>query len=165
MKYCFRCGVKKRLSEFYVHSQMRDGHLNKCKQCAIADAHRHRAENIDKCREYDRNRPNRAERINEVKEYRQTKQGRLVRKKALSNYRTKHPEKIRAHHFVMHAIKMGRLVRQCCEVCGSNKNIEAHHDDYSRPLDVRWFCDGHHKEHHKIMRTMFRVTKSDTRKK
>lgn len=39
----------------------------------------------------------------------------------------------------------GRLVRKPCEACGSEKS-QAHHDDYSKPLDVRWFCFKHHRE-------------------
>jgi len=35
----------------------------------------------------------------------------------------------------------------CGEVCGA-ENAQAHHDDYSRPLDVRWLCDTHHRQHH-----------------
>lgn len=36
-----------------------------------------------------------------------------------------------------------------CEVCFTTHDIEAHHDDYDKPLDVRWFCFKHHREHHK----------------
>lgn len=45
------------------------------------------------------------------------------------------------------AIASGRLLRQPCEVCGIAK-VDAHHDDYSEPLNVRWLCRKHHLEHH-----------------
>ena len=47
------------------------------------------------------------------------------------------------------AIAQGRLMRQPCEVCGSIERIDAHHDDYSKPLVIRWLCKKHHIEHHK----------------
>lgn len=37
MKKCFKCGIKKELSDFYVHPAMRDGHLNKCIECTKKD--------------------------------------------------------------------------------------------------------------------------------
>jgi len=46
-----------------------------------------------------------------------------------------------------YAIKTGKLIRLPCEVCGNQKS-EAHHDDYTKPLQVRWLCNIHHKRHH-----------------
>lgn len=48
-------------------------------------------------------------------------------------------------------IKMGRLIRKPCEVCGEIK-VEAHHDDYSKPFDIRWLCGQHHRAHHMMQR-------------
>ncbi|CAB4128197.1 hypothetical protein UFOVP270_35 [uncultured Caudovirales phage] len=45
-------------------------------------------------------------------------------------------------------IKSGFLVKKPCEVCG-NEKVDAHHDDYAKPLSVRWLCRKHHNEHHR----------------
>lgn len=47
------------------------------------------------------------------------------------------------------AINRGDLVRKPCEICKTIESVEAHHDDYAKPLDVRWLCKKHHAEHHK----------------
>lgn len=57
------------------------------------------------------------------------------------------PERRAAYVAVHGALLRGGLIRQACEVCGV-KNAHAHHDDYARPLDVRWLCRGHHRSHH-----------------
>lgn len=58
----------------------------------------------------------------------------------------RNPEKKRAHNQVYRALRDGRLHREPCEVCGSTEKVQAHHDDYSKPLDVRWLCSRHHAE-------------------
>lgn len=54
----------------------------------------------------------------------------------------------RAHNLVSSAIRRGKLERQNCRKCG--KRAEAHHEDYSRPLDVIWLCRQCHKELHQL---------------
>lgn len=39
-KRCFKCGRLLPIEDFYKHSQMGDGHLNKCKDCIKKDVHR-----------------------------------------------------------------------------------------------------------------------------
>jgi hypothetical protein len=52
--------------------------------------------------------------------------------------------RIAARRTVRNAIKAGRLERKPCEVCG-DLEVQAHHDDYSQPLKVRWVCVAHHR--------------------
>ena len=55
-KKCFKCLTFKPLNEFYKHSEMADGHVNKCKECNKNDVNQHRKNNLERIREYDRKR-------------------------------------------------------------------------------------------------------------
>lgn len=63
--------------------------------------------------------------------------------------------KTEAHKQVKAAIRNGNLHRQPCEQCESLKT-EAHHEDYSKPLDVNWLCRKHHRERHQDINEYFR---------
>lgn len=60
-------------------------------------------------------------------------------------------EKRKAHKAVEVALTKGAMLRQPCARCG-NPRAQAHHDDYSRPLDVMWLCSLHHGERHRELR-------------
>jgi len=54
------------------------------------------------------------------------------------------------HLQVARALKSGRLTKPSgCSKCGAAKHLIGHHDDYSRPFDVRWLCRRCHWRHHR----------------
>ena len=134
MKECFKCKTVKPLSEFYKHSGMADGHLNKCKTCTKKDVGEHREKNIKKIRAYDRERGKNKERI----------QAQVQITRA---WREEDKRRQKAHIAVARAVRRGELVRQPCEQCGKLPSV-GHHDDYDKPLVVRWLCQACHKHHH-----------------
>jgi hypothetical protein len=134
-KECFKCKTIKPLSEFYRHSAMGDGHLNKCKGCAKDDATANRNKNLEKIRAYDRERAKVPERSKAAQEI------NAAWRKA-DNRRT------RAHVAVARAVRKGSLIRSPCVRCGEQKSL-AHHEDYDKPLEVVWLCQPCHKQRHK----------------
>jgi len=127
MKKCLNCNSLKELDCFYVHPLMADGHLNKCKECVKK----------------------------RIKKYLQTEKGKSIErnrneKRAISGYytklckkmRQKYPEKYKARQAVSNALRNGRLKKLPCESCSNSnlEDIEAHHPNYQRPLDVIWLC-------------------------
>jgi ribosomal protein S27AE len=59
-------------------------------------------------------------------------------------------EKMHARAAILRALRRGDVERKPCEVCGDAK-VDAHHDDYSRPLVVRWLCRRHHMALHRAI--------------
>lgn len=51
--------------------------------------------------------------------------------------------KVKARNKLKYEVRVGRVQRGLCEVCQSDK-VHAHHEDYTKPLEVRWLCPKHH---------------------
>lgn len=154
MKTCICCGLPFPLDGFYKHPKMADGHFNKCIGCckAQAEARRHRLETTDPlwrenelsrqrgksatARAEGRHRPNRASQASWAK-------------------RNRH--KTRAQLAVKRAIDSGRLIPKPCH-CG--QPAEAHHEDYTKPLDVIWLCTTHHAARHIEIRRQKRLNET-----
>jgi ribosomal protein S27AE len=146
-KKCIGCGVIKLLSEFYKHSGMSDGHLNKCKDCCKQAANDNRAAKIEQKRAYDRSRSNLPHRVKARQNYAKSASGVSAVAAAKARYKERNPLKRAAHVITGNAIRAGILIKQPCESCGA-ATVHAHHDDYGFPLSVRWLCPKHHKEWH-----------------
>lgn len=72
-------------------------------------------------------------------------------------YRVYDAAKVEARNKVNRAIMRGELTVAPCEVCGltgyledGRRAVQAHHDDYDKPLEVRWLCIRHHGEAHRL---------------
>lgn len=119
-KRCFKCGKIKPIDEFYKHSQMKDGHLNKCKECTKKDVRK-----------------------------RETTSPDAILKTRLSICE-KSPTKYNAHKAVEAAIKAGVIRKpDCCFGCGRSAEetrLGTHHHDYEKPLDVVWVCARCHRQ-------------------
>ena len=73
---------------------------------------------------------------------------RELQNKRYKKYLIKNGDKHKIRQMVRNAVRDGRLEKQDCEVCGDK--AEAHHEDYSKPLEVLWLCKKHHMEKHKL---------------
>jgi hypothetical protein len=127
VKVCSKCSETKPLEAFNRHRKAADGRQSDCKDC-------HRVAS----REWDiANRERRAE---------------LRLKRQL-----REPQKDKARRHLQWKIDSGQVKRpDTCERCGSNgkeyrdgrAGIQAHHPDYSKPLEVEWLCESCHKAKH-----------------
>lgn len=151
-KCCKTCGETKPLSEYYDHPKARDGHLNECKACVRERSRRNTQRLLMDAawveKELERQRIKQRKKKPPVDP--------VAKREAMKRYSEKHPEKKIAHQIAGNAIRDGRLKRQPCFVCG-DENSQAHHEDYSKPLDVIWYCTKHHAERHVEIRRIQRM--------
>ncbi|WP_188470190.1 hypothetical protein [Hafnia psychrotolerans] len=149
-KICFKCKADKTLSAFYRHARMADGHLNKCKECTKLDNAANRRINFHHYQNYDQQRDQNIERIELKKAYRQSTKGKIVVAACHQRYQEKFPAKRKAHLLVGNFLRAGKLVRpETCESCSTVKQLQAHHCDYTKPLDVMWLCSSCHTDWHR----------------
>ena len=153
-KTCTTCFVRKNLeTEFYKHAQMADGYLNKCKECVKNRVRKHRDQNIEYFRKYDKKRyleqPQRKENARQSRKNWVAKNptGPTV---VAREWRKRNPEKYKAHLILNNALRNKTIIREGCKVCGGKAH--AHHEDYAKPLEVVWLCPVHHSELHRVRR-------------
>lgn len=146
-KICRQCEREVRRADFYRHPTYADGLMAICKSCHRSNVRANRKSKADYYRDYDKRRANLPHRVAAREAYSKTPEGRAaaIRSNRVSNER--YPSRRAARIAVGNALRDGKLDRQPCEVCG--ERAQAHHDDYSKPLDVRWLCPTHHAEWHK----------------
>jgi hypothetical protein len=104
---------------------------SRCRECHKAKIRENRTARIDHYREYDRRRGSR-----------RTSEDTRV-------YRNENPAKYKAQMAVGNAVRDGRLEKaDRCEQCNSDDSLHGHHDDYAKPLNVRWLCAACHHQWH-----------------
>lgn len=154
-KSCTKCGDTKPLEEFSRETRSKDGRRSHCKLCDNASTARWERQNqqrrIEKSKRWAaRNRKYKAEKLKEWEQ----RNPHLVAKK-LRRQAERHPEKIRARQLLKDAVKTGKVVKPgTCEACGhevERRKLHGHHEDYEKPLDVRWLCRPCHDAEHSVL--------------
>lgn len=70
--------------------------------------------------------------------------------RSTKKYRARYPEKKLASGRLNDAIRYGKIIKpNVCSRCGKGGDLDAHHADYSKPLEVEWLCRSCHVEEHK----------------
>lgn len=136
-KVCGRCKLEKPLTEFYLHK--RDGHRSRCKPCHSLDMG-----------EYYK-RPEVKERRNAwMRKYTKEYFSRPEVRTRLKAYRERSYVKAKnyARNCINAAIRLGKICREPCAVCGKEQG-QAHHLDYNEPLMIVWLCSNCHRRLHK----------------
>ena len=134
MKTCTKCKVEKQPSEFQKRKASNDGLTASCKACLKL---------------YDDARLNAPHRMKARRDYQKTEKGKVAHNNATKKWVEKNAIKRGVHIITGNAIRDGKLTKAKCESCG-DKKVNAHHDDYAKPLRVRWLCDTCHNIWHKI---------------
>ena len=84
------------------------------------------------------------------KRYRQTEKGKENFYNGIYKSIKKYPERQKARLLLNYHVKSGKIHKPIlCEGCGEEKQLFAHHHDYSKPLEVNWYCMGCHRQAHK----------------
>ncbi len=176
MKRCPKCEFNKEVSFFYKSKHTKDGLTSWCRECNTKFKKRtqeqrqrereysirYDADHKEEKREYNKNykksdigkkwfKENKDKVKNWLKKYSKTEKGIIkTRTNALKAY-YRYPEKAAARLKVYRAVAKGALIKVPCTICGE-KEVEGHHPDYSKPLDVIWLCTAHHVELHKNLK-------------
>lgn len=130
-KYCPKCKTNKPSTDYYKAISRYDGLRAYCKDCS----NKMQRDNTKYFTDYSNNR------------YKNDVTFREKRKLQSLNYQKLYKDKHGAHQAVEYALATNKLIKQPCEKC-SNPNSQAHHDDYSKPLQVRWLCPKCHTNYH-----------------
>jgi hypothetical protein len=140
-KRCPKCKKTKKGSEFYRCKSTADGLGDYCKECR---------KKIDK--EYRQQPQVRKRLLADKRKYSKTPKARIQRKAYSKQWREReeNADKIRAHRLVYKALARGEIEKGPCEKEGSECRglVTAHHDDHTKPLEVRWLCRYHHYQIH-----------------
>jgi glutamate synthase domain-containing protein 2 len=164
MKICKKCGIEKAYSQFKKDKRNPGGAGSPCLECYSvylkSDIQKHQSylrvqkwfqknkeslkgnqKRLESFKKYHRNHKEKISKYN--REYIQKNREKI---RELSR---RYPERLKARELTRQAIRSGRLVRpKICSICDAERKIQAHHVDYSKPLEIMWLCVDCHKKQH-----------------
>jgi len=136
-RICSSCQIEKPLDDFYRDKSKPLGRDYICIECRKVSN-----------RLRDRERDKTPDRILKAKSWLHSERGKeRARQRYEENY-AQNKQKYLAQRAIKRLVDSGVIIRYPCEVCGEEPS-NGHHPDYSKPLEVVWLCQKHHKEIHR----------------
>jgi hypothetical protein len=133
-KICCACKRKLPSKSYYLQTASPDGWRPQCIDCDRVYHH-----------EWQKNNPDKVQ-VNRER-YENTPKGKSKRKEIVRRYLINNRVKVRARQLVRNRIFRGKLIKpDRCEECLQGAVVQSHHDDYSKPLEIKWLCRQCHKE-------------------
>lgn len=146
MKKCPKCKVEKDVNGFYKDAKTKDGLNGICKVCRLEMDRNRRKSNPEWVQRRKENNSLYHQKNRDVvrarhRKIRGTEEGKLSHQRSVAKWKKQNSNKVLAHRAIERAVLRGEIIpKKNCEVCGSNYNIEAHHPDYRKRLEVIWLC-------------------------
>lgn len=135
-KLCKACKRRKPLEQFGLHRLSADGRCHKCKSC------------IRSGRAKPKQRT--SAQVARAKDLAQEPHRRVSNRLAVQLWTERHPQAVAARRALNRAVAKGIIMpAEICQAYGCEETrLDAHHANYSRPLEVAWFCRSHHRKLH-----------------
>ena len=141
--FCKSCRSDLPEQAFYARNR------SKCKECVKASVRANRIKNIEHYRAFDKARASQPQRVAARVSYQKSEAYARSHRAASIKWIAKHPDRRKANTALGNAVRDG-LIKPwpVCAIPECSCKPEAHHPDYSRPLDVVWLCVEHHNAAH-----------------
>lgn len=179
MKKCKTCGLEKKEIEFFKSKRWLEGQCKQCKREKIKERESKDPEKYkekERLRNLKRNdtierkkwRQQHQEKNREIisikaREYYSKNKENLYKKakewreknlekyeKSLKIHKENNLEKVRARKILNYHVNVGNMTKPIfCSNCQEKTKIEAHHENYLKPLDIIWLCRQCHKLIHR----------------
>lgn len=104
---------------------------------------KHKEEILARSAAYDQANPE--QHRERIRRWKNKEPGRKARQS--KRHRELNPDKTQARELLKAAVRKGWIIKQPCAICGALM-VEAHHQDYSKPLEITWLCPPHHYDLH-----------------
>ena len=146
-KKCYICKEEKTksLDNFYADKSRSSGLSSNCKKCYRTSKY-NPIKAKERVKRYRLKYPEKNRELYRLSYIKGKKQKQEYKKK----WYLLNKHKVRAHRLVGRALKNGLLLKESCSKCGTIRSV-AHHEDYSKPLEIIWLCQRCHVIHHRTL--------------
>lgn len=148
-KNCTSCNIEKNVKSFYKRKNGKFGYHAECKECLKKRDKKNRTENPDKKKIRDQiyaeKLKSKFSEVNFKRHHVRLPERSII---GFERYAEKKMQNL-ASNLLNYAIRIDLIKRpNNCSICKIESDVQGHHNDYSKPLEVAWVCISCHTKFH-----------------